>query len=224
MARKTKQQAQETRGKILETAISVFSAQGVSATSLADIANAAGVTRGAIYWHFKNKADLLNEIWASTEPEITTLETEYQSIFPDNPLQILREILIYILVTTVDDPRRKALMEIIFHKCEFVGEMLLLRDIHQSICIEGYDKIEIVLHECIEKQQLPRGLNIHRAAVALRSFMTGIMENWLFTPEHFDLKAEAALLIDGFLDMLRLSPAMCAAPVHGGKPDAVTRP
>lgn len=209
MARKTKQQAQETRSRILEAAICLFSARGVSATSLADIAHIAGVTRGAIYWHFKNKADLLNEIWASTEPEITALETEYQSKFPENPLHILREILIYILVTTVDDPRRKALMEIIFHKCEFVGEMLLLRDIHQSICIEGYDKIENVLCNCIEHQQLPASLNISRAAVALRAYMTGLMENWLFMPERFDLKTEAESLVDGFIDILRLSPAMC---------------
>lgn len=53
MARKTKQQALETRQHILDVAIRLFSQQGVSATSLAQIAQAAGVTRGAIYWHFK---------------------------------------------------------------------------------------------------------------------------------------------------------------------------
>lgn len=58
MARKTKKQAQETRQQILDTALRVFSEHGVSATSLSDIATAAGVTRGAIYWHFKNKAEI----------------------------------------------------------------------------------------------------------------------------------------------------------------------
>lgn len=67
MARKTKEQAQETRLQILEAAVVEFSARGVSATSLTDIANAAGVTRGAIYWHFKNKVDLFNEVWDLTE-------------------------------------------------------------------------------------------------------------------------------------------------------------
>lgn len=63
MARKTKQQARETRQLILDVALRLFSQQGVSSTSLATIAKAAGVTRGAIYWHFKNKSDLFNEIW-----------------------------------------------------------------------------------------------------------------------------------------------------------------
>lgn len=60
MARKTKQQAEETRQEILDAAIKTFSERGVSATSLADIAKSAGVTRGAIYWHFKNKVDLFH--------------------------------------------------------------------------------------------------------------------------------------------------------------------
>ncbi len=59
---KTKQKAEETRQQILDAAVREFSAHGVSRTSLTDIAIAAGVTRGAIYWHFKNKVDLFNEV------------------------------------------------------------------------------------------------------------------------------------------------------------------
>ena len=60
MARKTKEEALETRNLILDTAQKVFYSKGVAHTSLNDIARAAGVTRGAIYWHFQNKADLFN--------------------------------------------------------------------------------------------------------------------------------------------------------------------
>ena len=58
MARRTKEEAQETRGRILDAAESVFHEKGVAHSSLAEIAQVAGVTRGAIYWHFKDKADL----------------------------------------------------------------------------------------------------------------------------------------------------------------------
>ncbi|MBL8522861.1 MAG: TetR family transcriptional regulator, partial [Betaproteobacteria bacterium] len=60
MVRRTKEEAQETRNRLLDTAEHVFNERGVSRTSLAEIAEAAGVTRGAIYWHFKNKLDLFN--------------------------------------------------------------------------------------------------------------------------------------------------------------------
>ncbi|HKW83015.1 MAG TPA: TetR family transcriptional regulator, partial [Burkholderiaceae bacterium] len=60
MARRTKEEAQATRSLILDTAELVFEQRGVSGTSLNEIAKAAGLTRGAIYWHFQNKADLFN--------------------------------------------------------------------------------------------------------------------------------------------------------------------
>ncbi len=94
MARKTKQEAQETRQHILDVALRLFSQQGVSSTSLGEIAKAAGVTRGAIYWHFKDKSDLFSEIWELSESNIGELELEYQAKFPGDPLSVLREILI----------------------------------------------------------------------------------------------------------------------------------
>ena len=60
MARRTKADAQATRSALLDAAEQLFQTHGVSRTSLNHIAVAAGTTRGAIYWHFKDKADLFN--------------------------------------------------------------------------------------------------------------------------------------------------------------------
>ncbi|RZI93264.1 MAG: TetR family transcriptional regulator, partial [Rubrivivax sp.] len=60
MVRRTKEDALATRDRLLDAAEHLFQAKGVSRTSLNDIATAAGTTRGAIYWHFKDKADLFN--------------------------------------------------------------------------------------------------------------------------------------------------------------------
>ncbi|MBV6816379.1 multidrug efflux transporter transcriptional repressor AcrR [Rahnella sp. PD12R] len=212
MARKTKSQALETRQHILDAAVREFSARGVSSTSLTDIANAAGVTRGAIYWHFRNKVELFNAIWEAYESQIKVLELEYQTKFPNNPLRILREILIYILVATVTDPQRKALMEIIFHKCEFVGEMTSVHEARKSLYMEGYGKIERILERCIKEKQLPVTLDTRQAAVILRAYLTGLMENWLFIPESFDLQSNAERFVDTYLDMLRHSSFLVLPP------------
>src|SRR6478609_9788806 len=60
MVRRTKQEAEETRGRILDAAEQVFHEKGVAHASLEDVAAAAQVTRGAIYWHFKDKAELFD--------------------------------------------------------------------------------------------------------------------------------------------------------------------
>ena len=55
--RRTKAEAEQTREDILNAAIDMFYKDGVSKTTLNGIATHAGVTRGAIYWHFKNKME-----------------------------------------------------------------------------------------------------------------------------------------------------------------------
>ena len=62
MPRKTAEQAQQTRDKILKGALNVFSQKGFSRTTLRDIAKHIGMTRGAVYWHFKDKQDLMIEL------------------------------------------------------------------------------------------------------------------------------------------------------------------
>ncbi|MEQ4922782.1 multidrug efflux transporter transcriptional repressor AcrR [Proteus hauseri] len=208
MARKTKRQAQETRQQIIDAAIRLFTVQGVSATSLSDIATKAGVTRGAIYWHFKNKVDLFTEACELTDLKIESLDLEYQTKYPDDPLFVLRELLIYILTSIVEDPKHNALLEIYFHKCEFVGEMKSIVEIRKELCAADYCRIEISLRHCIEKNQLPDDLNLRRAAIMLRAMMTGLAENWLFSPESFSLKDESQYLVDSFIDMIKTSASM----------------
>ncbi|NIY48448.1 multidrug efflux transporter transcriptional repressor AcrR [Cedecea colo] len=208
MARKTKQQALETRQHILDVAIRLFSQQGVSATTLADIARAAGVTRGAIYWHFKNKSDLFNEIWELTESSIGDLEIEYQAKFPDDPLSVVRELLIYILQATVTEERRRLMTEIIFHKCEFVGEMAVLQQARRTLYIEGNERIELSLQRCIDAGSLPGNLRLSHAVIALRSYVTGLIENWLVAPESFDLYAQAKDHVAILLEMFQFCPTL----------------
>lgn len=210
MARKTKQQAQETRQHILDVALRMFSQQGVSSTSLAEIAKAAGVTRGAIYWHFKNKSDLFSEIWELAKPNIDELETEYQAKFPDDPLSVLREILVYILEATVTEERRRLLMEIIFHKCEFVGEMAVVQQAQRNLCVESYDRIEQTLRHCITAKMLPEDLLTRRAAIIMRGYISGLMESWLFAPQAFDLKKEARDYVAVLLEMYLFCPSLRA--------------
>lgn len=208
MARKTKQQAQETRQHILDVAMRLFSRQGVSSTSLADIAQAAGVTRGAIYWHFKNKSDLFSEIWELSESSISDLETEYRAKFPNDPLSVLREILVYILEATVVEERRRLMMEIIFHKCEFVGEMAVLQEAQRNLCLESYDRIEHTLNECIKAKLLPESLLTRRTAVLMRAYISGVMENWLFSPQSYDLQKEARDYVAILLEMCQFCPTL----------------
>lgn len=62
MARKTREESENTKALILKSALDCFYEKGFSRTTFEDIALRINLTKGAVYWHFKNKAELLAEL------------------------------------------------------------------------------------------------------------------------------------------------------------------
>lgn len=208
MARKTKAQALETRCDIINAAIHCFSHNGVATTSLSDIAKQAGVTRGAIYWHFKNKLDLLNVIWLDYERALQAIEEQSEIRYPNEPLAQLRSVIIYILQSVCSNKQHSALMEILYHKCEFTGDMANLQQVQRDYMLNCHLIIEKKLKLCQQNAQLPPMLQVEPAAVIIRAYVSGLIENWLLSPESFDLKRQTPYLVNTLLDLLSLSPTL----------------
>ena len=76
--RKTKEDAETTKQKIMDAALQLFKSKGFDATRLQDIAKAAGMTRGAIYWHFKNKLDILATLMLDMKKRFEVLLKNFQ--------------------------------------------------------------------------------------------------------------------------------------------------
>jgi AcrR family transcriptional regulator len=55
-------QPKDTANRILIQAMRIFLEKGYHGTSIDDITRAAGLTKGALYWHFSSKEDLLKRI------------------------------------------------------------------------------------------------------------------------------------------------------------------
>ena len=128
MARRTKENAIATRSSLIDAAEQVFCEKGVSRASLSDIAQAAGATRGAIYWHFKDKLDLfgamMDRVTLPLEQGFGELEC---STCPD-PVQRLRAVMGFVLSSVASDERTRKVFEIALYKVEYVGELVGVRD------------------------------------------------------------------------------------------------
>ena len=132
MARRTKEDAQATRTALLDAAERVFQQRGVSRTSLNEIAQAAGVTRGALYWHFKDKAALFN---AMMERVTLPLETALTGVAEDctdlcDPVAALREGLMHALRQIARDPQTRRVLQIATMMVEHTEELGPVRDRH----------------------------------------------------------------------------------------------
>lgn len=208
MARRTKQDALETRSLILDAAEQVFQENGVAHTTLNNIADAAGVTRGAIYWHFENKVDLFNQMHERVRLPIESLAEATAHANEPDPLGRLRDLMILVLKETVNNERQRRVLEILFHKCELSYEMGDLAARQEALHLAAYDRTERALNNAIKRRQLPTNLDARKASIGLHAYIRGIITNWLLLPNSFDLTADAESLIDGYLSMLRDASAM----------------
>jgi TetR/AcrR family transcriptional regulator, acrAB operon repressor len=206
MARRTKEEALETRNRILDSAEQVFYDKGVSRTSLADIAAHAGVTRGAIYWHFANKGDLFTAMFDRVLLPLDELLEGGED--RADPLARLAEVLKWCLHAAATDPQRRRVFDILFLKCEYVDEMGPVKVRHQTNMVEGVGKIEDDLRRAIAKGQLPSDLDSRRAALFVHAFIGGFLRDSLMLPPPINLAVHIEPFIDACLDMLRTSPAL----------------
>jgi TetR/AcrR family acrAB operon transcriptional repressor len=208
MARCTKEEALETRDRILDAAEQVFHAQGVSSTSLADVAEAANVTRGAIYWHFKNKSDLFDAMCERVRLPMEALVEACTREDEADPLGQLRNSCIFVLKETERNPHSHKVFDILFHKCELVdkGDPIHMR--RREWFLRGRANIDRILRNAIAKDQLPKDLDIRLACVTLHATVDGLLKNWLFAPETFNLVNSAEKLIDACIDTLRYAPSL----------------
>ena len=205
MPRRTKEDAQATRLQLLEAAVRVFAEKGVSRTSLQDIAQAAGATRGAIYWHFKNKADLFN---AMMEGAILPIEQAMQQIGHDpalDPLAELERAMLQAMHGIVHDPRTRAIFEIATLKVEYVDELLAVKTRHAQAHANGTLQLQRSLLEAAARRGIALSVPPDLAARGLQALMAGLIHTWILAPTEFELLPVAQAAIRAHLNGLGLT-------------------
>ena len=100
------------RQAILEAALDVFAAEGFAAAKLDDVAEKAGVAKGTIYLHFKDKQDLFEQmVREAVFPVIARLEELAK--LPDLPAELVLRAMFEVFRTQVLATRRKDLLRLI---------------------------------------------------------------------------------------------------------------
>ncbi|MFM5878094.1 TetR family transcriptional regulator [Aeromonas sanarellii] len=206
MARRTKEEAQQTRCHIMSTALDLFCQQGLARTSLTDIAKAADLTRGAIYWHFKNKEELFVTLWEELcAPLSHQLDACVDEAEPD-PLGKLRIFLKEVMVKIGTEPAHQQMFTIIFSLEALEGEASALRDHMRQQSINFFRDLEITLANAVRHGQLPHGLDLRRATTLLHCTLDGYIINWLHFPDRIDLIRESDTLLDTLFGLIASAP------------------
>lgn len=203
MVRRTKEEAQETRDRILDTAEKVFLRKGVARTSLANVADAAGVTRGAIYWHFKNKADLFDAMMQRVSLPMEEMVARAGDENIEDPLDYVRRCALAVLERVTTDPQSRRVAEISRYKVEYADEMEPLRARHIECRTECLGRIERGLRNAAKKGLLSASVHPRIAAVGLHALVDGLITNWVLDTKYLPLARSAEPLIDSYLNGLK---------------------
>lgn len=207
MVRRTKADALATKSELLDAAERLFSAQGVSNTSMMQVAEAAGVTRGAIYHHFENKLDLIDSMMERVRLPFDQMLEQTSQRHVDNPLALLRARLLNIVELLQRDPHTQSVINILFHKCEYVDETLPIHFRHLRARNNCIDECTLLLQQAIDRGQLPASANPAQIVVGMVAMIDGIIYNWLLDTDYFDVIAAAEHALDTFIIGLQQRPS-----------------
>lgn len=193
MARRTKEDAEVTRSRLLDAAEQVFHAKGVAGASLLEVAQAASLTRGAIYWHFKDKADLFDALMqrATLPFEEAWSKGRAEAAEGGDALQSMLYVLRQVLHAVSTDASTRRVFDIAIYKVECVGEMLAVRE-RRFMGIQRFtQQMESELQLAAKQMQVTLPCTAASAARGLHAVFDGILHAWLLNDAMlFDLEGE----------------------------------
>ena len=215
MVRKTKEDTELTYAALLAAAEHVFFDKGVAQTTLSDIALAAGMTRGAIYWHFKDKAALLEALFEQAMLPMEAMLAELDVCSEADPLGALRQMCIRSLTTLAQSQQQQRIFSIMFHKCENIGEVGGVIAEHEQACSDECQlRIERILHKAVAMDQLPADTDVFLSQQILKNFAMGTMSEWLLNPQLYALETSAAAMVDMLMAGLKANPPRMQPPTN----------
>jgi TetR/AcrR family acrAB operon transcriptional repressor len=203
MARRTKEDALATRDSILDAAEQLFVKQGVSGTTLQHIATAAGVTRGAIYWHFLDKGAMFNAMMERVKMPLESAMQMYDQANAAEPLEVVREDMMRVLRVTVEDPKARRVFEIATLKIEFTDELNDVRERRKQNQLVWMERTQSRIREGIANGRVKAEVDPYAVALGLWAIIDGLLRAWLLDPQAFDLLKVGAQIVDTHLASLR---------------------
>ena len=206
--RRTKTEALKTKEYLMLAALDTFYKKGIARTSLNEIAQAAGVTRGALYWHFKNKEDLFDALFQRICDDIESCMKEDSNNNNEQAWPSFRLTLIRFFERLQHNDLHYKFHSILFLKCEHTEQneaVIAIAKKHQSLWRE---KIVAVLTDAVQQKALADNLDTDMAVIFIKSSLDSLIWRWLSSEQGFDLAQTAPRMIEIIIDTLENHPQL----------------
>ncbi|HEX4762756.1 MAG TPA: TetR family transcriptional regulator [Usitatibacter sp.] len=201
--RRSKEDSLKTRQSIVLAARRVFARRGVSQTSIEHVAKAAGVTRGAVYGHFKGKDALFQCMREQVRLPLVDVMNEELLHRPEDPLGGVERYLQAVLDAMGSHAPTRDTFHILNFKCEYVGTMADDMERQALRMAELADKLETAYRAASRRGMLRKGLSPRLAALNTSAFLLGLIRMWLLDASGTLVRNEAEALVQAHVARLR---------------------
>ncbi|MBV1787777.1 TetR family transcriptional regulator [Marinobacterium sp. D7] len=209
MVRRSREEAEATRQALLDTALVLFAAQGPEAVTMKQVAAQAGVTHGAMYWHFRNKQDLLDQLQQQCDLPFEQHYLEQRQAVQQDALGALDGFVRGSLTQIARDPRARNIYRLFHYGRACSPELAHLQPLldGQLELLQGY--LHYFLKQARKQKQLRKKLDLDQISASMLISLVGVLDLWLTLPERFDLIHQVDCLLAIQLEGLRaLKPSM----------------
>ncbi len=204
MVRKTKEDAELTRQRIINAAREVFLVRGVSKSTLEHIATQAEVTRGAVYWHFKNKTDIFHAIRDQVFlPLIDRMDDTLNIESSDDALTQIEKSLCDTVQELNENIEMRQTYEIMMIKCEYVDEFATVLQQILGNCSSITQKIQLAYERAQSQNILVGSHSPHALALDTHLFFSGLLHMWVKDADGTRFRFQAIQLIQSHINLRR---------------------
>lgn len=199
MARKTKEDSQLTRDLILDAAEHVIVEKGMSHTTMAHIADACNLSRGAVYGHYKGKVELaIAMVNRAMKTNITTQREHNESALTYLKRYCLNELHCY-----ADPSSLQRVYLILYVRADDTPELIKIR---QGLEKNRAKLIEGCIIDAVKNGELNQNVDITVITLYIQSLIDGIFSVIFWTQVHDGNQWEAAeklceIGFDGLISM-----------------------
>jgi len=200
--KKTKEDALVTKKQIIEESVKLFLQKGFSVTTLDEIAQQVNVTRGAIYHHFKDKLDIVNEL---IETEHLNLKGLLQKIFNENiaPLDKIGKVIEGVVNNFFDNKSFQDFIELTWFKIEY-SQLTRLRSSKAELTgffIENFNRVVI---EAQRNGVIKKDVNASHVTITIINMINGMYRLFFILPEQFNTKKETMSFFTSHLNLIKI--------------------
>lgn len=162
---------EETRNALIRSATEIISQKGYAKTTLEDIAKNINMTRGAFYWHFKNKQEILHEIETLYENQYLMDYGRFE-ILP-SAYETLSRLIVHQIRDIFDDVHMSYAF-IIRYRIEALSELPDLVEKQVRIDDFGIQQIAKQIERGMEGGEFRPDVDAQEAALGIFTFIVGV--------------------------------------------------